>query len=159
MAHKVTPFFYNLLKRTDMAKKVYGVPGMMEWHAVIPIGKSSMCVKFTGGTLSGYGITPAKYTTSDEVIQKMIENSPHFRSGKIILYRVYENDKKVDAVKPSVSEETPTQAAEKEIVEVASLDDAKEYLKENFGVAWNKLKTKASILEVAEKFNIEFVVK
>ena len=118
-----------------------------------------MCVKFTGGTLSGYGITPAKYTTSDEVIQKMIENSPHFRSGKIILYRVYENDKKVDAVKPSVSEATPTQAAEKEIVEVASLDDAKEYLKENFGVAWNKLKTKASILEVAEKFNIEFVVK
>ena len=99
---------------------------MMEWHAVIPIGKSSMCVKFTGGTLSGYGITPAKYTTSDEVIQKMIENSPHFRSGKIILYRVYENDKKVDAVRPAVSEATPTQAAEKEIVEVASLDDAKE---------------------------------
>ena len=44
-------------------------------------------------------------------------------------------------------------------MEIASLEDAKEFLMEKYGIAWNKLKTKSAILEIAEKMHIEFVIK
>lgn len=46
-----------------------------------------MRVHFTGGALTSYGVTPAEYTTSNPFIQKVIENSPYFREGRITLLR------------------------------------------------------------------------
>ncbi len=63
--------------------KTYAVYGLMEWVALLPVGGSVVRIPFTGGSISGYGVKPATFTTDNEVLQRLIENSRHFRSGKI----------------------------------------------------------------------------
>ncbi|MDE6717464.1 MAG: hypothetical protein K2J70_04645 [Muribaculaceae bacterium] len=65
-------------------KTTYGVRGMMEWVALIPSGRNIVRVRFTGGSLSGYGVVPACFTTDNPVVMRLIENSGYFRRGKII---------------------------------------------------------------------------
>ena len=68
--------------------KTYSILGYMEFVAKIPVGPAiELPVHFTGGKMSGYGVTPAKFQTADPVLQKYIENSPQFRSGRIKLYK------------------------------------------------------------------------
>ena len=68
-------------------RKTYGVYGMMEWVAMIPAGGSAVKVHFTGGTLTGYGVKPATFSTDSEVMIYLIENSRYYSSGKIRLVR------------------------------------------------------------------------
>lgn len=74
-----------MMKKTP---KTYAVAGYMEYVAsiAVPLGKS-IEVRFTGGKQNGYGVSPAKFTTTDPVLQKFIEKSEQFRSGKITLYQ------------------------------------------------------------------------
>lgn len=65
-------------------KKTYGVSGLMEWTVLIPAGSMFLRVCFSGGTLTGYGISPATFTTSDPAVQRIIEGSDLFRSGRIM---------------------------------------------------------------------------
>lgn len=58
---------------------------MMEWVALIPTPCNMMRIRFSGGSLSGYGVTPATYSTDNPAIQHLIENSDFFRSGRIRL--------------------------------------------------------------------------
>ena len=69
--------------------KRYGVKGLTDYEALIPAGRGEIRVSFTGGALTGYGVTPATFSTSDPVIQIMIERSPQFLSGKISLLSTY----------------------------------------------------------------------
>lgn len=71
----------------DKTIKTYGVNGLMEWHARLPLGKTTLLVDFTGGSLTGYGVSPATYTTGNEVVQRVIESSRPYREGKIRLLR------------------------------------------------------------------------
>ena len=67
--------------------KTYGVKGLMDWVFALPTGcdeKPYIAVPFEGGQITGYGVAPARYTTSDPVIQKLIEASPLF--GKKIFF-------------------------------------------------------------------------
>lgn len=68
-----------------MKKKIvtYGVPGMLEWHALLKIGNSHLRINFTGGSLSGYGVTPATFTTDNAALQRIIEQSNEFKSKRI----------------------------------------------------------------------------
>lgn len=66
-------------------KATYGVSGMMEWVALIPMRRNIVRVRFKGGSLSGYGVTPATFTTTNPVVMRMIEESGYYRSGKIRL--------------------------------------------------------------------------
>lgn len=59
----------------------------MEWSALIGNGSVCVRVEFTGGSVTGYGVTPAEYTTGNPVIQALIEGSDYFRSGRIRLLR------------------------------------------------------------------------
>lgn len=68
-----------------MIRKTYGVSGLMDWTTQIKAGKGSVSVHFTGGALTAYGVTPAKYSTSDPFFQSVIENSKQFKSGRIEL--------------------------------------------------------------------------
>ena len=68
-----------------MIRKTYGVSGLMDWTTQIKAGKGSVSVHFTGGALTAYGVTPAKYSTSNPFFQSVIENSKHFKSGRIEL--------------------------------------------------------------------------
>lgn len=57
----------------------------MDWTTQIRAGKGSVSVHFSGGALTAYGVTPAKFSTSSPFFQHVIESSDHFKSGRIAL--------------------------------------------------------------------------
>lgn len=207
-------------------RKTYGVSGYMEWVALIECGKATVKVHFSGGSLTGYGVTPAEFTTQNPMTQAIIENSKEFKSGKIFLLREIEGTGKfkefvrgqhanegnhlggqaatasaiagtaLDAdgtskapTAASVDDEEPmsdpindeetepsddensTDASEAEtveyseatvtadgkaIIDVTDLDDARDYLCENFGIARSSLRSNVSVYRAAEEHNIVF---
>lgn len=198
----------------------------MEWVALIECGKATVKVHFSGGSLTGYGVTPAEFTTQNPMTQAIIENSKAFKSGKIFLLREIEGTGKfkefvrgqhanegnhlggqaatasaiagtaLDAdgtskapTTASVDDEEPmddpindeetepaddensTDASEAEtvedseatvtadgkaIIDVTDIDDARDYLCENFGIARSSLRTNVSVPRVAKEHNIVF---
>lgn len=207
-------------------RKTYGVSGYMEWVALIECGKATVKVHFSGGSLTGYGVTPAEFTTQNPMTQAIIENSKEFKSGKIFLLREIEGTGKfkefvrgqhanegnhlggqaatasaiagtaLDAdgtsktpAAASADDEEPmsdpindeeTEPADNEestddteaetvedseatvtadgkaIIDVTDLDDARDYLCENFGIARSSLRTNVSVPRAAEEHNIVF---
>lgn len=79
--------------RTETGKKpaeyvsvTYGVKGLMDWKVKIRTGFAKhpyLDLHFTGGQMTGYGIAPARYTTSDPVEREIIEKSQLFKTGRI----------------------------------------------------------------------------
>lgn len=198
----------------------------MEWVALIECGKATVKVHFSGGSLTGYGVTPAEFTTQNPMTQAIIENSKEFKSGKIFLLREIEGTGKfkefvrgqhanegnhlggqaatasaiagtaLDAdgtskapTTASVDDEEPmddpindeeTEPADEEestddteaetvedseatvtadgkaIIDVTDLDDARDYLCENFGIARSSLRSNVSVYRAAEEHNIVF---
>lgn len=207
-------------------RKTYGVSGYMEWVALIECGKATVKVHFSGGSLTGYGVTPAEFTTQNPMTQAIIENSKDFKSGKIFLLREIEGTGKfkefvrgqhanegnhlggqaatasaiagtaLDAdgtsktpAAASADDEEPmsdpindeeTEPADNEestddteaetvedseatvtadgkaIIDVTDLDDARDYLCENFGIARSSLRSNVSVPRAAEEHNIVF---
>ena len=88
-------FIYN--QTTEMKKKriTYGVYGMMEYQAIIKIGRATLKVLFTDGSMTAIGQNPAKYTTSDFLTQHAIENSSDFKKGRIHVVNTIELDEEV----------------------------------------------------------------
>lgn len=88
-------FIYN--QTTEMKKKriTYGVYGMMEYQAIIKIGRATLKVLFTDGSMTAIGQNPAKYTTSDFLVQRAIENSSEFKKGRIQVVDTIELDEEV----------------------------------------------------------------
>ena len=88
-------FIYN--QTTEMKKKriTYGVYGMMEYQAIIKIGRATLKVLFTDGSMTAIGQNPAKYTTSDFLVQRAIENSSDFKRGRIQVVNTIELDEEV----------------------------------------------------------------
>lgn len=88
-------FIYN--QTTDMKKKriTYGVFGMMEYQSIIKIGRATLKVLFTDGSITSLGQNPAQYTTSDFIVQHAIENSSDFKRGRIKVVNTIELDEDV----------------------------------------------------------------
>lgn len=207
-------------------RKTYGVSGYMEWVALIECGKATVKVHFSGGSLTGYGVTPAEFTTQNPMTQAIIENSKEFKSGKIFLLREIEGTGKFkefvrgqhanegnhlggqaatasaiagtaldadgtsktpaaasaddeepmddpinDEETEPADDENSTDASEAEtvedseatvtadgmaIIDVTDIDDARDYLCENFGIARSSLRTNVSVPRVAKEHNIVF---
>ena len=207
-------------------RKTYGVSGYMEWVALIECGKATVKVHFSGGSLTGYGVTPAEFTTQNPMTQAIIENSKEFKSGKIFLLREIEGTGKFkefvrgqhanegnhlggqaatasaiagtaldadgtsktpkveqsDAAEPmgdAINDEETEPADDEEstddteaetvedseatvtadgkaIIDVTDLDDARDYLCENFGIARSSLRSNVSVYRAAEEHNIVF---
>lgn len=80
-----------------MKKKriTYGVYGMMEYQTIIMIGRATLKVLFTDGSMTAIGQNPAKYTTSDFLVQRAIENSSEFKKGRIQVVDTIELDEEV----------------------------------------------------------------
>lgn len=80
-----------------MKKKriTYGVYGMMEYQTIIKIGRATLKVLFTDGSMTAIGQNPAKYTTSDFLVQRAIENSSEFKKGRITVVNTIELDEEV----------------------------------------------------------------
>lgn len=214
-------------------KKTYGVQGYMEWQALIRCGKATVTVHFSGGSLTGYGVTPAEFTTENPMTQAIIENSDYFKKGKIFLIREVEGTGKFKefvkgqhanegnhkggqaatasaiaetTLNPNGAPKTETPATEttdetetpvddaddadnnetiadedenpsdegegveagtdpaegtvtedgKRIVEVTDIDDARDYLVEEFQIARSTLRSNVSVYRAAEEHNIVF---
>ena len=74
---------------TTMKKKkvTYGVSGMMEYQAVVKVGKKNVSINFSDGSISAMGINPASYTTDNIIMQNAIEASSDFKRGRITIVR------------------------------------------------------------------------
>lgn len=197
----------------------------MEWVALIECGKATVKVHFSGGSLTGYGVTPAEFTTQNPMTQAIIENSKEFKSGKIFLLREIEgtgkfkefvrgqhanegnhlggqaatasaiagtaldadgtsktpaaasaddeepmsdpiNDEETEPADDESTDDTEAETVEdseatvtadgKAIIDVTDLDDARDYLCENFGIARSSLRSNVSVPRAAEEHNIVF---
>lgn len=198
-------------------KKTYGVQGYMEWQALIRCGKATVTVHFSGGSLTGYGVTPAEFTTENPMTQAIIENSDYFKKGKIILMREVDGTGKFKefvkgqhanegnhkggqaatasaiaetSLNPNGAPKTETPAADatgtvadedenpsdegegveagidpaegtvtadgKRIVEVTDIDDARDYLVDEYQIARSSLRSNVSVFRAAEEHNIVF---
>lgn len=76
-------------------KITYGVFGMMEYQSIIKIGRATLKVLFTDGSITSLGQNPAHYTTSDFLVQHAIENSSDFKRGRIRVVNAIELDEEV----------------------------------------------------------------
>jgi len=146
-------------------KKTYGVYGLMEWYCNIPCGGARVDIPFTGGTMSGRGTVPAQYTTENPFVQAVIENSNYFLKGRIVLLSESEGSGRYQIADPEESSQgTDTENHAAEVnpintvtpIEVGSLDDAKEYLVNNYGYKASALRSKAAITAAAADHGIEF---
>lgn len=153
-------------------KKVYGMVGLMECVTQIKVGKARIELHFTGGFPTAYGVSAARYTTDNPVVQKAIENSAEFKRGKIVLLKKYPSPQVESVVKSKVNpmpepeqktsepeqtidapkEETSDETKLKEI-EVGCLQDAAAYLKENHGVATRNVTGVAKAQEIGKMEN------
>ena len=134
-------FIYNN-QTTKMKKKriTYGVYGMMEYQTIIKIGRATLKVLFTDGSMTAIGQNPAKYTTSDFLVQRAIENSSEFKKGRIQVVDTIELDEDVrierNPAKPStqtanvaakaVIEDKPAKASLSQTTPVTEDADTKE---------------------------------
>lgn len=133
---------------------------MTEWTMLLPVAGRIMNIPFEGGTTSGTGIRPAVFTTRNEVIQFALENSLHFKSGRVQL--IDETDIEEPKAESEEAQETSTDnedvADNFTEVEVGSLEEAVDYLVNNFDDA-NKqqLRSKKAANAFAETKGVRFV--
>lgn len=130
-------------------KKKYGVFGLLEYHAVLPLGGGSVRVDFKHGSISARGIDPATFTTENEVVQQLIEDSDKFKSGRIKLI-----EKRVIGVVKDESESAPDELS---YPDVKNSQMAKEVLMgEPYKVTLAELPNKEAILAKAEELHVVF---
>lgn len=147
-----------------MARKTYGVSGLIEWTANIKAGKTAVIVHFTGGATTSFGITPAKYTTENPFFQAVIEGSEEYRKGKIALLSTIGEE--APKPQPAQPKPEPEQAenADKNTgftqVEVADKADAIEWLKEHHpekGYNGAKLRSKEAFNAACDECSVQFI--
>lgn len=142
--------------------KTYGVYGLLEWHASIPISDGyKLHVVFSGGSQTAYGVRPAEYSTSDVMVQHMIENSRYFKEGRISLEDCSplggsdaEDESPMPVENPAAMPEES--ASSLEVLKVACIDDARDYLVEHFGAKKGELRSRSAIDACGEKNGIRF---
>lgn len=114
-------------------------------NVVLPSSGKGMHVSFTPVTGGG-----SVYITSNEDIQKALER--HSRFGK--LFKIDINYK--EEPEPVVEEVVAVKEPKVKVMKMASLDDAKAYLADNFGISRTKLRSKKQIEDAAAANGIEF---
>lgn len=135
--------------------KTYGVYGLMDWQPIIRVGRAKFCPLFTGGGATAYGQTPAKYATSNEVCQRIIENSDYFKSGHIKL--LYSNEIE-EAKDLEVCAESHYDGAEYVEKVFPSMGDAASYVADSFGTPKSKLRTRDAIVSAGKAHNVNIKI-
>lgn len=74
---------YRLDNKPPMERRTYAIYGLMEMTVVIPVGRASLKVEFSGGSMTAGGVKPALYSTSNPAVARLIEGSRLFSSGRI----------------------------------------------------------------------------
>ena len=140
--------------------KKYEVRGMMEWHPVFVAGRARLRVSFTGGHLGDGVCTPAVCETSDAVVQKVVESSEAFRSGRIRLAATYGGPAPDARPAPSASS-APSAQRKSDVadMEFEALDDAIDFLHMRKGIPTGRLLDKESCQREALALGISIVIK
>lgn len=155
-----------------MTSKTYGVSGLMDCTMQIKVGKGSVAVHFTGGALTAYGVTPAKFTTDSPFFQRVIEDSEQFKNGRIEFIGAIEVPDKETANRP-VQKKNPaleqkqdeqgisdTDGAGGGEVKVADKSEAIEWLKEHFpekGYTATGLRTVSAFEAACKENGVKFI--
>ena len=148
-------------------RKVYKINGKTEVHMVIesPSGKTKYKIAFTKGNLDPKLLAPATYSTSDPVIQDVIERSKFF--GKVIFIdKVYGTVAPVSSA-PAVAPATApkkgkgkvaeTKGSELKVMEeVKTIADAASVLIAEGASAAEIDGSVAGAIKVAKKYGISF---
>ena len=114
----------------------------------------SLSVCLSGGGHAHVRFNPtsdggSEYTTNNVAIQQGLEAHPKF--GKLFTVLA---EQPVEE-KPKKKEVAPAEEA-KNVIKVNSLQDAKDYLVETFGISRTQLTSKAKIIANAKANNVEF---
>lgn len=137
--------------------KVYGMNGLLEWHGIVTANGVKMKVDFTNGSVTAFGVAPATFATRNELTQFILENSDMYKSGRIRIVQMVQEDTpaKEEAPKQAPAEAAPTQ----EYVEkkFACGDDAKAYLMEEHGFPISHLRNKSQMEAAAAQVGIKIV--
>lgn len=123
----------------------YGIYGAVERIIAVRIGKATMNITFSGGALDSSGVIPATFTTKNIFEQKVIENHPEFKSGVIKVIHTQNIDEPKAEEKKLLS-----------VSEITSLQQARQYLMDKYGVPMEKMQSKAKVLEAAKEKGVAF---
>ncbi len=74
--------------QNTIKKKCYEMAGYIEYIAQINTSFGSVLAHFKGGSMTGYGSSPARLITANPVVQKIIENSDLFKAGRIRVHKI-----------------------------------------------------------------------
>lgn len=135
-------------------KITYCVYGLIEWHLSVPAGMMLIPVEFSGGKISGFGVSPATYTTSDPVVQRALESTSWFRNGKMKILRRVENS----SVKASVADSVGKKPSPKRVVDVPDLGSARQQIIRLTGMSPSSLRSRADIEAAALSHNINLII-
>ena len=129
----------------------------MEWHPEFRVGRGRLQVSFTGGHLCGGASTPASYETADPVVQKVIESSAAFRTGRIVV-KGGQNDRRLEKVALH-SQAFHSAATRNEAMEFDDIDKATDFLQYNKGIPIERLITPDQCVEEARMLGIDLKIK
>ena len=76
-----------------MIRKTYAARGLLDYQMTLDIAGAIIRLRFTGGSMGTNGVISAKYTTDNQVLQKLIEKSPQYREGRIYVFHEEMKDK------------------------------------------------------------------
>lgn len=65
-------------------RRTYAAPGLRDLRLRLRGDGCTVAVDFAGGRTDGYTVTAATYTTDDPLVQRLIEESKAFATGKIV---------------------------------------------------------------------------
>ena len=145
-----------------MTKK-YGIRNTSECVLRLNAGKSTIVCNFTNGNLQSKEPIPASYTTSNPIIQHVIEHCEKFLGGKIFVMAEYNNEPKDEAVQSVKTEtEKPKKVAKRAEKKPRVNEDVKTFgeavtiLMTEDGVKMSDLKDVESCIRIAEELGISF---
>lgn len=136
-----------------MITKTYGIYGRTTAVLRIPTSKGKAFIEVTfdrGVPNAGPNYRPATFSTSDPVVQAIMEQSSMFGSVYTI-YRIMRDDKETAKAAPSAAPKKNIEPLEG----IETKEEAVAYLKSKGAKATN-LKDNESILKYAEKIGVSF---
>ncbi len=131
----------------------------MEWHPVFVAGRTRVQVPFTGGHLCGGACTAASYATDDPVVQKIIETSALFLSGRIQLVESSEEipDPPNRQVKTKAENKPPLTTTT--TIEFDNVVKAQDFLHLDKGIPMDDILDAAECIAAAAKLGLDLKIK
>ena len=65
--------------------KTYIAKGLLDFRMSVEVGGAIIRILFSGGSMSANGVIPSRYSTDNPALQKIIEGSQQYKSGRVQL--------------------------------------------------------------------------